>query len=127
MNALVTGGAGFVGQWLCRALIARGWSVWGTRVPGDAVVSPPPGDPLAAVHWVGCDVTRAADLRAALDASAPDAIFHLAGISFVPAAGADPGAAVEVNVVRAPPHPRAGRPPPPAPAPPPPGPGAGGR
>jgi GDP-4-dehydro-6-deoxy-D-mannose reductase len=101
MNALVTGGAGFVGQWLCRALVARGWSVWATRVHGDFVPGAPPGDALAAVHWVDCDVTRVADLRAALDASAPEAIFHLAGISFVPAAGADPGAAVEVNVVGA--------------------------
>ena len=39
------------------------------------------------------------DIRRALDVAPPDAIFHLAGISSVPGASGDPGAAAEVNVV----------------------------
>jgi nucleoside-diphosphate-sugar epimerase len=31
-RALVTGAGGFVGQWLCRALLRDGWSVTGTTI-----------------------------------------------------------------------------------------------
>lgn len=101
MRALVTGAAGFVGQWLCDALLERGWDVTGARLGEDL----PPGRLDAgrrrAVRWLACDVTRAADLRAALDAARPDAVFHLAGLAFVPAATADPGGTLEVNVIGA--------------------------
>lgn len=53
------------------------------------------------MRWLACDVTRTEDLARAVEASTPDAIFHLAGVSFLPAAGADPGAALEVNTVAA--------------------------
>lgn len=102
MRALVTGAAGFVGQWLCRALLAEGWQVTG------ATLEASPNNPLLtaeeqrAVSWVMADVRRAADIRAALDAAqSPDAIFHLAGVSFVPGAASDPGLTCEVNVVAA--------------------------
>ncbi|HEY7877304.1 MAG TPA: GDP-mannose 4,6-dehydratase [Gemmatimonadaceae bacterium] len=101
MRALVTGAAGFVGQWLCDGLVERGWDVFGARL-GEAI---PPGrldeTHRDAVRWLACDVTSIADLRATLDTSAPDAVFHLAGIAFVPAATADPGGALEVNVAAA--------------------------
>ena len=97
-RALVTGAAGFAGQWLCRELLHRGVEVTGARLGDDL----PPGaldaDGRRAVHWVACDVRRSADLRAALDASEPDAVYHLAGIAFVPDAGDDPGLAIDVNV-----------------------------
>ena len=32
VRALVTGAAGFAGQWLCRELLHSGWDVWGTRL-----------------------------------------------------------------------------------------------
>ena len=32
MRALVTGAAGFAGQWLCRGLLHSGWDVWGARL-----------------------------------------------------------------------------------------------
>lgn len=98
MRALITGAAGFVGQWLCRELLDAGYDVWGARL-GDAL---PPGaldeTHRDAVRWIGCDVRRAEEIRAALDASTPDAIFHLAGVAYLPAASADPGAALDVNV-----------------------------
>jgi GDP-4-dehydro-6-deoxy-D-mannose reductase len=91
-RALITGAAGFVGRWLTRALVEQGWDVTG------AALEPPADD---TVRWVAGDVRDPAHLAAALDASTPDAIFHLAGVTFVPAAGNDPGATAEVNVVAA--------------------------
>jgi GDP-4-dehydro-6-deoxy-D-mannose reductase len=100
MRAVVTGAAGFVGRWLSRELVERGWDVAGTTVDG-----PPegvkPNDALASVRWHAADVRRSEDLARVLDATHPEAIFHLAGVAFVPAAQADPGAALEVNMVAA--------------------------
>jgi len=100
-RALVTGASGFVGQWLCRELLRQGWQVSGT-VFGDVV---PAGalslDERRSVRWLTTDVRRPEDIRHALEEARPDAIFHLAGVAFVPAASADPGAALEVNVVAA--------------------------
>lgn len=101
MRALVTGAAGFAGQWLCRELLHSGWDVWGTRLD-DAL---PPGALDAetgdAVHWWKGDLRAPAAAHDVLDASAPDAIFHLAGIAHVPSANADPAGTLEVNVIAA--------------------------
>lgn len=99
MRALVTGAAGFAGQWVCRELIARGWEVHGTSL--DAPPKVEPNDPLASVRWRVADVRRGEDLAVVLDIGPFDAILHLAGVAFVPTAQADPGAALEVNVVAA--------------------------
>lgn len=101
MRALITGAAGFVGQWLSAELLRGGWDVYGAHLGGDIPPGALDGDGRRAVHWVACDVTRTEALRATLDASAPDAVFHLAGVAFVPAASADPGQAFEVNAVAA--------------------------
>lgn len=101
MRALVTGAAGFVGQWLCDALVSRGWEVFGTRLGGDLPAGRLGPSGRDAVRWLDCDVTHGGALRAALDASTPDAVFHLAGIAFVPDATADPAGTLEVNVVAA--------------------------
>ena len=98
MRALVTGAAGFVGQWVSRELVGRGWEVFGTSLEDPAPVGAH-NDPVASVRWHVADVRRAEDLARVLDATAPDAVFHLAGVAFVPAAQADPGAALEVNVI----------------------------
>ena len=100
MRALVTGAAGFVGQWVCREMVARGWNVAGTALEGPPSASAP-NDPLASVRWHVADVRRTEDLARILDVEKPDAILHLAGVAFVPAAQADPGAALEVNVIAA--------------------------
>jgi GDP-4-dehydro-6-deoxy-D-mannose reductase len=100
-RALVTGAAGFVGQWLCRALLEAGWAVTGATLevaPANPILGPAEH---SAVDWQQVDVRRNRDLRAALDSARPDAIFHLAGVSFVPGAANDPGLTFEANVVAA--------------------------
>ncbi len=100
MRALVTGAAGFVGQWLTRALLDAGHDVTGLTpidpTAGAALLST---DEQAAVDWVLGDVRRVNDVRRALDVAPPDSIFHLAGISSVAGASGDPGVAADVNVV----------------------------
>jgi GDP-4-dehydro-6-deoxy-D-mannose reductase len=100
MRALVTGAAGFVGQYLCRELVERGWHVTGTRLEA-APPTTEPNDTLGAVRWHVADLRRADDLERLLDAERPDAIFHLAAIAFVPTAQADPAQTLEVNVIAA--------------------------
>lgn len=91
-HALVTGAAGFVGRWLTDALVSAGWTVTGTTPT-------PPNDTASRdVDWVVGDIRDAAHIAAALDRARPDAIFHLAGISYIPAAAGDPGLAADVNV-----------------------------
>lgn len=100
-RALITGGAGFVGQWLARALLRRGWEVTSAGITARPDAGSMPDDERDAVQWVMADVRQQADVVRALDASRPDAIFHLAGISFVPEAQGDPALAYEVNVIGA--------------------------
>jgi GDP-4-dehydro-6-deoxy-D-mannose reductase len=99
VRALVTGAAGFAGQWLCRELLHAGWDVWGTRLD-DAL---PPGaldsESADAVRWWEGDLRAPTAAREAIDASTPSAIFHLAGIAHVPSANADPAGTLEVNVI----------------------------
>ena len=101
MRALVTGAAGFVGQWLCRELLKRGFHVFGALLEDE----PPPGtlspDERRHVQWIQADVRLLEQCRRLVDESVPDAVFHLAGVAFLPTASADPGAALEVNVVAA--------------------------
>ena len=98
---MVTGAAGFVGQWLVRALLEAGHDVTGlTPVdPSSSAASLLSTDEQAAVDWVMGDVRSADDVRRALDVAPPDAVFHLAGVSSVATATSDPGMAAEVNVV----------------------------
>ncbi len=102
MKALVTGAGGFVGQWLCRALLREGWSVAGTTqgaLPTPGVMS---AREVAAVAWRGIDLRSGPDerraIRSMLERQPPDAIFHLAGIAYLPAAGNDRDIALGVNV-----------------------------
>jgi len=101
MRALVTGAGGFVGQWLSRALLDGGHEVTGLTPDDPAAATLLSAEHLGHIDWVRGDITRLDDVRRALDVAPPDAIFHLAGVSSVPGALGDPGAASEVNVVGA--------------------------
>ena len=102
MRALVTGAAGFVGQWLVRDLLAAGHEVTGfTPVDPSETATLLSTDEQADVDWLMGDVRRTEDVRRALDVAPPDVVYHLAGVSSVTTATSDPGAATEVNVVGA--------------------------
>jgi len=99
-RALVTGGTGFVGQWLARTLVEEGCHVTalGLHSPATSILGP---NEIAAVQWRHGDVRDVAVLEAALDAAEPDVIFHLAGVSFIPEAREAPTATYDVNVLGA--------------------------
>ena len=100
-RALITGAAGFVGQWLCRALLGDGWDVVGAGV----AAHPPAGiltdDERRSVRWLLADVRNQSDVARVVTGTKPDAIFHLAGVTFVPDAQSDPMLAHEINVLGA--------------------------
>lgn len=100
-RALVTGAAGFVGQWLCRALVAAGWDVVGAGIaaqPPDGILT---DDERRAVRWLLADIRNQADVARVVTYTRPDAVFHLAGVTFVPDAQGDPVLAHEINVLGA--------------------------
>lgn len=99
-RALVTGAAGFVGRWLTRALAEQGHTVHGMRLGGGGAEAAGRADGVAdgVAEWHLGDLRDPAVLRAAIDAAAPELVFHLAGVSSVGEAEADPGAATEINV-----------------------------
>jgi GDP-4-dehydro-6-deoxy-D-mannose reductase len=90
VRVLVTGIGGFVGPWLRHALEAHGHEVQGLVREGD---EPPPGVP-----GHRADVTRRDEVEHVLRDVRPDAVIHLAAISFVPEAEADPETAYRINV-----------------------------
>lgn len=99
---LLTGGSGFVGQWLARLLIQRGHEAslagLGSWETAPAILT---ADERNAVQWIVADVRKQPDVNAMLDASRPDVIFHLAGIASQPRGDQDPALAYDVNVLGA--------------------------
>lgn len=100
-RVLITGGAGFVGQWLSRAMLQRGWTVFAGTVDG-----PPPPALLTeaekrAVCWLDLDVVSDASIDRVVGESSPDWVIHLAGIAFAPEANASPVRAFEINALGA--------------------------
>jgi GDP-4-dehydro-6-deoxy-D-mannose reductase len=100
VRALITGGTGFVGQWLARALVGQGANVvaLGLHPPTAGILMPNERD---AVEWVHGDVRDVETLRGALDAAVPEVIFHLAGVSFIPEARDAPTTTYDINVLGA--------------------------
>lgn len=100
-RALITGAAGFVGQWLCRELLTAGWEVVGAGI----AAQPPDGiltrDERGSVRWLLADVRNQSDLARVVTETRPDAVFHLAGVTFVPEAQGDPVLTHEINVLGA--------------------------
>lgn len=80
MRVYAIGVSGFVGRWLAQELRATGHEML----------------PAAGSHQI--DITDARALLDDMRAARPDAVVHLAAVSYAPDAGADPAAAMQVNV-----------------------------
>ena len=93
MRILVTGIGGFAGPWLTRALIERGDEVHGL-VRGAGPWPRLDGLPVV-LHPGDLGEAGTADLVRTLR---PDAVVHLAALSFVPACEQDPAGAYRTNV-----------------------------
>lgn len=87
MRALVTGASGFVGGYLVEALRRDGSDVLACGGPHDSN------------GFFTIDLADAESLRAALEASRPDVVFHLAAQTFVPEALRSPLESLETNVL----------------------------
>jgi GDP-4-dehydro-6-deoxy-D-mannose reductase len=102
MRALVTGGGGFVGQWVARALLERGDE---TYLAGIGIVGAGPKVLTAAewghVRWIRADMRSDEAVRAMVEESRPDLVIHLAGVSAIAEAESAPTAAYDVNVLGA--------------------------
>jgi GDP-4-dehydro-6-deoxy-D-mannose reductase len=86
-RALITGASGFVGPVLRAHLEAGGWETVCIGQAGEG------GLP-------GCDITDRVEIDALLDhAGAITHVFHLAAMTFVPAAHRDPTTAMQVNLL----------------------------
>lgn len=98
-RVLVTGAAGFVGQWLLPALAAEGCEI--VALATDPVpLSSAAGVPAAVanVAWLIGDLRDDAYVRHAVDVARADTVVHLAAISHLPTAAADPAMAWDINV-----------------------------
>ena len=78
---LITGAGGFAGTWLARELVASGHV------------------PVAAPGSAEMDVTDAGAVEAVVSSSRPDAVAHLAAVSYGPDASRDPARAFAVNAI----------------------------
>src|ERR1044071_7426951 len=99
-RVLLTGGGGFVGQWLTRALLGQGDNV---TLSGLGLLRDHPAilteDERRRVKWVPVDMRRQSDVDAMIEGASPDVIFHLAGVAFPPQADRDPASAYDVNTL----------------------------
>lgn len=98
-RVLVTGAAGFVGQWLLPALHAAGAELFALATdPVDSAV--PPGVPAqpAGVTWLLGDLRDDEYVGRVVREARPDTVIHLAAISHLPTAAADPALAWDINV-----------------------------
>ncbi len=97
MRALVTGGHGFVGRHLAAHLLSCGDDVALTYYPGDPGYGNAVEIPRA-VQCLALDITNSEMVNEVVSLLKPDAIYHLAGISFVPQGEKDTNQIFAVNL-----------------------------
>ncbi|HET7371878.1 MAG TPA: GDP-mannose 4,6-dehydratase [Gemmatimonadaceae bacterium] len=99
MRVLVTGGGGFVGQWLAKALLERDDAVdlagLGESSPSGVLSA----DELSRIRWLPLDVRDDRAVDEVVEQSRPDVVFHLAAVSFPPEADRAPVVTFDVNVL----------------------------
>ncbi len=102
MRALITGGGGFVGQSLARALLRRGDAVDLTGL-GATMAGPPVlgRDERRQVRWLPADMRDGEDVELLFQRTQPDIVFHLAGMSFPPDAERSPTTTYDINTLGA--------------------------
>ncbi|MGK5088303.1 NAD-dependent epimerase/dehydratase family protein [Bdellovibrionota bacterium FG-2] len=97
MKILITGGSGFIGTHLCRALMKQGpahhQGSYGVRVLDLA----PPKTPIDNVEYILGDVRSSRDVKQALEGV--DAVFHLAALVSVPYCQEHPVEGYETNLM----------------------------
>jgi GDP-4-dehydro-6-deoxy-D-mannose reductase len=98
---LITGGAGFVGQWMSRAALGRGWSVHAGSLNGPPHPTVLGSEEMGSVRWVELDVLSESSIAKALESARPDYVVHLAGLAHAPEANAAPIRAFEINALGA--------------------------
>src|SRR5579862_4836773 len=97
-RVLVTGGAGFIGSHLVDSLLNSGAHV---LVVDDFRLGKREhlaGGPASRLTVIEGDIRSAADLSPVAD-FAPDAVFHMAALHFIPYCNAHPQEALDVNVL----------------------------
>lgn len=93
-RALITGVAGFAGSHLAAHLLSRGWGVSGIERPGAPCANL---DGIGPVRVEKADILDAAAVGRAVADVAPDAVFHLAAVTFLPSVEDSPREALDVN------------------------------
>lgn len=96
-RVFVTGGAGFIGRWIAERCLSKGWhvSVYDNFSYGSM-------DNLMAliddIDLYEADILDSEALRAAMEESRPDLIFHMAALHFIPYCNEHPSETLRVNV-----------------------------
>jgi GDP-4-dehydro-6-deoxy-D-mannose reductase len=96
-RVLITGINGFAGCHLSKLLIEKGYKVSGTRIDStnlDVVLRYVPAERI-----YPADIRQRSSVEELVRDTAPDVIFHLAAVSWVPASWKDPASTFEVNVL----------------------------
>lgn len=97
MRALITGVAGFAGSYLAEELLASGHEVAGTVFPNHSCENIK--SILNKVKLFALDILDQQAIEKAIQSFAPDVVFHLAAISFVPDAESVPRKVFQTNFI----------------------------
>lgn len=102
MRVLITGGGGFVGQSLARVLLRQGHAVdltgLGANMSGPSVLT---REERRQVRWLPADMRDGEDIELLFQRTDPDAVVHLAGVSFPPDAERAPTTTYDINTLGA--------------------------
>ncbi len=97
MKILITGASGFIGRYLANSALALGHEVVGTYLTEPELASRIPTDPR--VRWRRLDLREGAGVRKLVEATRPEAVFHLGAQAYAKTAWADPLDTFDTNVL----------------------------